>query len=212
MANTYVNKVQLADGTVLLDVSSDTVAADKVLYGYTAHKADGSTVTGNIATKTSSDMTVNGGTVTAPGGYYASAQSKSVANGTITNNTSGGTSSGTVQRGKQVKIGAGYYSTDKYYTAQSNSGTKTVTASGVTSVDGYANVNVPQDCIVLDVTATSSTTKTIYNDAITSDFYVFNTASTVIGADVSWSTSSGSVTLSCTSGIPAMTIFLGRNF
>ena len=46
MANQYVNKVELADGTTLIDISSDTVTADKLLAGYTAHRADVQAVTG----------------------------------------------------------------------------------------------------------------------------------------------------------------------
>lgn len=46
--NPYVNKVQLADGTVLMDVSSDTVSVGRMLYGYTAHDASGAMVTGSI--------------------------------------------------------------------------------------------------------------------------------------------------------------------
>ena len=134
----------------------------------------------------------------------------SIAAGTITNNTSGGTSSGTVNRGSQIKIGAGYYSGDLYYTAQANSGTKTITASGTISVDGYENVIVPNGCVIIEVAATSNTSTTISNSDITSDFRVFNTASSVSTDDISWSTSSGSVTLSCSGGIPAMTLYLCR--
>lgn len=47
-SNPYVNKVQLADGTVLIDLSSDTVTANRLLPGYTAHRADGSTITGTL--------------------------------------------------------------------------------------------------------------------------------------------------------------------
>ena len=43
MAN---NKVQLADGTVLIDISSDTVTADKIIKGYTGHDATGAAITG----------------------------------------------------------------------------------------------------------------------------------------------------------------------
>lgn len=46
MANQYVNKVQLADGTSLIDISGDTVAADKLLSGYTAHDKSGAAITG----------------------------------------------------------------------------------------------------------------------------------------------------------------------
>lgn len=47
-SNPYKNKVSLADGTVLMDLTSDTVAADKMLSGYTAHDKSGAAITGNI--------------------------------------------------------------------------------------------------------------------------------------------------------------------
>ena len=160
------------------DIDDTTAVAGDVLYGKYIHKADGTKVQGSIS------------------------------NGTITNNTSGGTSSGTINRGSQIKIGAGYYSTDAYYTAQSNSGTKTITASGTTSVDGYANVSVPKGAIIISVSATSSTSTTISNSNITADHYVYNIVSALPSANVSWTTSAGSITLSCTSGIPAMSLLL----
>lgn len=46
MAN---NKVQLSDGTILLDVSSDSVTPDKMLSGTTAHNAAGEPITGTLA-------------------------------------------------------------------------------------------------------------------------------------------------------------------
>lgn len=49
MANTYNSKVVLADGTVLIDLTSDTVDASHLLSGYTAHGADGAPVTGSCA-------------------------------------------------------------------------------------------------------------------------------------------------------------------
>ncbi len=44
--NPYNNKVQLADGRVLIDLTSDTVTADKLLSGATAHDASGAIITG----------------------------------------------------------------------------------------------------------------------------------------------------------------------
>lgn len=52
-----------------------------MLSGLTAY-ADGVKYTGSIATKTGSDLSASGATVTAPAGYYASSASKSVASGT----------------------------------------------------------------------------------------------------------------------------------
>ena len=46
MANQYVNQVGLADGTVLLDVSSDTAARTDVLSGKYFHLATGERTTG----------------------------------------------------------------------------------------------------------------------------------------------------------------------
>lgn len=45
MAN---NKVQLSDGTVLIDLTSDTVAPDKLLDGVTAHDKSGALIVGNV--------------------------------------------------------------------------------------------------------------------------------------------------------------------
>lgn len=44
MAN---NKVVLSDGTVLIDLTSDTVAASYLLSGYTAHDRSGTVITGS---------------------------------------------------------------------------------------------------------------------------------------------------------------------
>ena len=46
MAN---NKVQLSNGTVLLDVSSDSVTPDKMVSGTTANNAAGERITGTIS-------------------------------------------------------------------------------------------------------------------------------------------------------------------
>ena len=84
MPNTYVNKVQTADGTALIDLTSDTAVASNVVSGKYFHLATGERVQGSIATRTSSDLTASGATVTVPAGYYASDASKAVANGTVT--------------------------------------------------------------------------------------------------------------------------------
>lgn len=63
------------------DTSDATLTSGgQMLSGYTAY-ADGTLYTGTIATKTSSNLTASGATVTAPAGYYASAASKSISSG-----------------------------------------------------------------------------------------------------------------------------------
>lgn len=49
MANQYKNKVVLSDGTILIDLTADTVDAAHLLTGYTAHGADGAPVTGSCS-------------------------------------------------------------------------------------------------------------------------------------------------------------------
>lgn len=78
-----VSKVIL-NGNTLIDTTQKTVTASKMLSGETALNNAGEDITGNIATKTSSNLTVSGATVTAPAGYYASNASKSVASGSAT--------------------------------------------------------------------------------------------------------------------------------
>lgn len=46
--NPYVNKVQLADGTSLIDISADTVTAADVSVGVTFHLGSGATGTGTL--------------------------------------------------------------------------------------------------------------------------------------------------------------------
>lgn len=48
-SNPYVNKVNLADGTTLIDISSDTVTAADVSFGVTFHLKNGASSTGTLA-------------------------------------------------------------------------------------------------------------------------------------------------------------------
>ena len=66
-----------ATPVVWMDTTDKTADSGNMLNGITALKNDGTTATGNIASKTSSDLIVSGATVTAPAGYYASSASQS---------------------------------------------------------------------------------------------------------------------------------------
>lgn len=78
-------QIPLATGSgnaEFFDVSDATLDSNsKLLSGVTAYGGNGTKYTGNIATKTSSDLTVSGATVTAPAGYYATNATKTVASG-----------------------------------------------------------------------------------------------------------------------------------
>ena len=107
----------LADQTV-----ADATSAD-ILSGKTAY-VNGSKVTGTIPTKTSSDFTASGATVSVPAGYYASAASKSVATATQATPTISVSAAGTITA--SATQDAGYVST----------GTKSATHSLPTTKGG----------------------------------------------------------------------------
>lgn len=71
-------------GTASFDDTTDANAtAAEIAQGKTAY-VNGSKVVGSATSRTSSDLTVSGATVTAPAGYYASQASKTVASGSVT--------------------------------------------------------------------------------------------------------------------------------
>lgn len=78
-----ISKITL-NGVTQMDVTQKTVTSNTMLNGVTALKNDGTDITGNIASKTSSDLTVSGATVTAPAGHYQNAASKTIPNADAT--------------------------------------------------------------------------------------------------------------------------------
>lgn len=69
---------------VFMDTSDATLTGGaQMLDGVTAY-ADGTKYTGSIASKSGSDLTASGATVTVPSGYYATQATKSVASGSAT--------------------------------------------------------------------------------------------------------------------------------
>ena len=109
------------DNAVFVDTSDATLASGgSMLSGVTAY-SDGTKYTGTITSKSSSDLSASGATVTVPAGYYSSQASKAVASGSATAPTSiSGTSaslttgSNTITLTKSVSVtpvvSAGYVS------------------------------------------------------------------------------------------------------
>jgi len=69
--NPYVSKVQYGNN-VLIDLTSDTVAANKMLSGTTAHDKSGAVVTGNIPSKSGQTYTPTTSAQIIPTGRYLS--------------------------------------------------------------------------------------------------------------------------------------------
>ena len=104
MADKKVNKV-VYGGTVLIDLTGDTVTADKVLTGYTAHDKSGETITGTCDYDVNSeDATVavaeilNGKTAYARGSKIT---------GTMPNN--GAVTKSISTKAQEVSIAQGYH-------------------------------------------------------------------------------------------------------
>lgn len=146
-----ISKIIL-NGVTQMDVTGDTVQADKLLSPYTATKNDGTQIEGSVAAKTSTDVTVSGDTVSIPAGMYSSAVSKAVASGTEgpPTATKGSVSNHSVSVTPSVTNGAGYISGGTHTgtavtvtASELESGTKSISANGTNiDVTGYAAVDV----------------------------------------------------------------------
>lgn len=125
------------------DVSDTTAVESDVLAGKYFYKANGTKVQGTIATKTASNLSASGKTVTVPAGYYASQYTKDVATGsattpattitsapTISINTSTGviTASNSTTQSVTPTVSAGYVSSG-------TAGTITVSGSNTYTLD-----------------------------------------------------------------------------
>lgn len=113
------------------DTSDATLdSGGKMLEGVTAY-ADGTKYTGTIASKSGSDLTVSGATVTVPAGHYASQATKSVASGTVTAPSTISGTSATVSTG-----------TNTLTLSKTVSVTPNVTTAGYISAGSAGNADV----------------------------------------------------------------------
>ena len=146
------------------DTSDATLdSGDKMLSGNTAY-ANGTKYTGTIATKTSSDLTVSGDTVTVPSGYYASNATKAVASGSATTPTTAITATPTITVSSGGLITASV-SASKSVTPTVSAGYISSGTSGTVSVSG-------SDTQQLTVQAAQTITPTTSNQTIAAGTYL----------------------------------------
>ena len=155
-----------------IDTSDATLdGGGKMLSGNTAY-ANGTKYTGTIATKTSSNLTASGATVTAPAGYYASNASKSVASGSATPQAI------ISATGAEVNI----YEANKITLEKTVSNTPTVSA-GYISSGTAGNTAISIEASVTTKAATTYT-PTTSNQTIASGTYLTGTQTISGDADL----------------------------
>ena len=98
-SNPYVNKVSLADGRTLIDISGDTVAANKMLSGTTAHDKSGAPVSGSIQSKAAKTYNVSSSNQTIAAGQYL--DGKQTIRGVTTLNID----AGNIKNGVNMRVG-----------------------------------------------------------------------------------------------------------
>ena len=114
-----------------IDVSGVTATPSDVLAGKVFVDSTGTSQTGNIPTKTSSNLTANGATVSVPSGYYASTASKSVSTATQATPSITVSSSGLITASATQSAG--------YVSAGTKSGTKQLTTQGAKTITPSTN-------------------------------------------------------------------------
>lgn len=167
--------IPYAEGTgnaSFYDISDTTLNSNgQMLSGVKSHGADGTLYTGNIATKTSSDLTASGDTVTVPSGYYASQSTKAVSSGSATapasiSGTSAtvSTSTNTLTLSKTVSVTpsvtAGYVSSGTAGNSSVSLSTSVTTKSAATFAPSTSNQTISSGTYITGTQTIAAVTTT----------------------------------------------------
>lgn len=125
IATALEGKASGTGGTILPTLSNPATASD-ILASKEAIDGSGNKITGTIETKTSTNLTASGATVTVPAGYYATNATKSVATATQATPSVSINSSGLITASATQSAG--------YVSAGTKSGTKQLTTQAAKTV------------------------------------------------------------------------------
>ena len=154
-----INKV-IYDGTTLIDLTSDTVTADKVLSGYTLHLASGATATGSC----DFDVDSSGATATVAEVLATKTFDKngSVLTGTMTNN---GAVTGTIStKAQQYTVPQGYHDGSGKVSISSTEQAKIIATnirSGITILGVEGTMSGTESVVAGSPTVTPSSTQQV---------------------------------------------------
>lgn len=188
------------------DTSDATLdSGDKMLSGNTAY-ADGVKYTGTIATKSGTDISASGDTVTVPAGYYATQQTKAVSSGSATapatiSGTSASLSTGTntLTLSKTISVtptvSAGYVSSGTAGNS-SVSLTASVTTKGATTYTPSTSDQTIASGTYLTGAQTISGDANLVGSNIKSGVSIFGVAGSLTSATVSQNASTKVLSIS----------------
>lgn len=163
-----VNALPEATNGVELPTLTNEGSASDLLSGKQLISSEGEVVTGTIATKTSSNLTASGATVTVPAGYYASQATKSVSTATQATPSISVSSSGLITASATQTAG--------YVSAGTKSGTKQLTTQAAKTI-------TPTKSSQTAVASGRYTTGAVTVAAIPSQ-YITTTDATAAAADI----------------------------
>ena len=131
-------------------------AAGQILSGYSAY-VDGAEVKGSIATKSSSDLTASGATVSVPAGYYASAASKAIGNGTVVASVSSNSGGSASMAASGFTALSGSNTSSYYVTLSTSAGSVKAKAAGGTA--GYVTSSTTNETAATSVAVSGNGNK-----------------------------------------------------